>query len=307
MKLTVTESSQEKIDPNLPDGNEVRLLQAVKIPAGMQKVVQATVRDASCEGPLLFTPSELSRGLQMADSVVEMKDDKFITLVLQNSGVEKEYLEKGAQLGVVSTATILSQDRQESLIKPGAELSRLRSTPPCNQKQEEASGHDEQTAKLLVQLQVDFSHLVKSDQESLQTLFTSYADVFALDSSELGTTEMVTHSIDTGQHRPIKQPLRRTPFALRDKVDQLVHEMLDQGVIEPSASPWASPIVLVQKKDGNVRFCVDYRKLNQVTKLDEFPLPRIDDTLDILNGSQYFSALDLGSGYWQVAMDKDSK
>ena len=104
--------------------------------------------------------------------------------------------------------------------------------------------------------------------------------------------EMVTHSIV-----PLSNLLRRTPFALRDKVN-LVHEMLEQGVIEPSASPWASPIVLVQKKDGNVHFCVDYRKLNQVTKLDEFPLPRIDDTLDILNGSRYFSALDLASGYW---------
>ena len=115
---------------------------------------------------------------------------------------------------------------------------------------------------------------------------------------------IVTHSIYTDQHLPIKQPLRRTPFALRNK---LVDDMLKQGIIEPSASPLVSPIVLVQKKDGEIRFCVDYRKLNQVTKLDEFTLPRIDDTLDILNGSKHFSALDLASGYWQVAMDKDSK
>ena len=117
----------------------------------------------------------------------------------------------------------------------------------------------------------------------------------------------MTHSIDAGQHRPIKQPVRRTPFALRKEVDELVEEMLRQGVIEPSSSPWASPIVHVQKKDGGVRFCVDYRRLNQITKLDEFPLPRIDDTLDLLLGSCHFSALDLASGYWQVAMDPDSK
>ena len=76
--------------------------------------------------------------------------------------------------------------------------------------------------------------------------------------------------------------------------------MLDQGVIEPSESPWASPIVLVQKKDGGIRFCVDYRKLN------EFPLPRIDDTLDRLSGSRHFSTLDLASGYWQVEMEPAS-
>ena len=84
--------------------------------------------------------------------------------------------------------------------------------------------------------------------------------------------------------------------------------MLDLGVIEASESPWASPIVLVQNKDGGVRFCVDYRKLNRVRKLDEFPLPRIDDTLEQLAGSRYFSTLDLASGgYWQIAMDSESK
>ena len=90
-------------------------------------------------------------------------------------------------------------------------------------------------------------------------------------------------------------------------MDTLVQEMLEQKVIEPSESPWASPIVLVQKKNGGVRFCVDYRKLNGLTKLDEFPLPRIDDTLDLLSGARYFITLDLASGYWQVAKEESSK
>ena len=135
----------------------------------------------------------------------------------------------------------------------------------------------------------------------------SYSDVFALDSSELGTTDVVAHSIVTRDHRPSRQPVKRTPFALREKVDTLVREMLEQKVIEPSESPWASPIVLLQKKNGGVRFCVDYRKLNGLTKLDEFPLPRIDDTLDLLSGARYFTTLDLASGYWQVAMEESSK
>ena len=75
--------------------------------------------------------------------------------------------------------------------------------------------------------------------------------------------------------------------------------MLQQDVIELSGSPWASPIVLVRKKDDGVRFC-DYWKLNQVTKMDEFLLPRNDDTLDLLTVSQYFTTLYLASGYWQV-------
>ena len=116
----------------------------------------------------------------------------------------------------------------------------------------------------------------------------------------------MNHHIETGDVRPIHQHPRRIPFALREKVDEMVQDMLDQGVIQHSHSPWASPIVLVAKRDGTTRFCVDYRRLNSVTKMDVFPLPRIDDSIDILSHSRYFSTLDLRSGYWQVKMASES-
>ena len=83
--------------------------------------------------------------------------------------------------------------------------------------------------------------------------------------------------------------------------------MLEAGVIEPSDSPWSSPVVLVREKYGTTRFCVDYRKLNDVTKKDAYPLPRIDESFDTLAGAQYFSTFDLASGYWQVEMENDDK
>ena len=83
----------------------------------------------------------------------------------------------------------------------------------------------------------------------------------------------------------------------------MVDDMLSKGIIEPAHGPWASPIVLVRKKDGSTRFCVDFRKVNEVTRKDAQPLPRIDDTIDALEGAKWFSTLDLASGYWQVEVD----
>ena len=116
----------------------------------------------------------------------------------------------------------------------------------------------------------------------------------------MGHTDQVKHSIAT-TGRPIRQPRRRIPEALRKPVDTETQLMLDQGVIRESSSPWSSPIVMVRKKDGSWRFCIDYRQLNSVTHRDAYPIPRIDD---ILAGSKYFTTLDLPSGYWQVEMEE---
>ena len=90
-------------------------------------------------------------------------------------------------------------------------------------------------------------------------------------------------------------------------IDTEITKMLEQGIVKPSKSSWSSFIVLVKKKDGSWRFCVDYRKLNSVTHRDAYPLPRIDATLDSLAGSTYFTTLDLASGYWQVKIEDQDK
>ncbi|KAK3743858.1 hypothetical protein QZH41_005256 [Actinostola sp. cb2023] len=150
-------------------------------------------------------------------------------------------------------------------------------------------------------------HLDGEEQEQLRSLLTEYADVFTSSSSDLGRTNLAKHTIDTGDAKPIRQPARRLPMHRREEAEQQVQKMLKDGIAEPSASPWASPIVLVRKRDGSMRFCVDYRKLNEVTVKDSYPLPTIDSCFDALSGSKWFSTLDLSSGYWQVEMDQKDK
>ena len=139
-------------------------------------------------------------------------------------------------------------------------------------------------------------------KESLYALLLEYADLFARHPDDFGRTSKVKHTIHTGGAQPIRQPVRRIPQAHRGEAKVLIRGMLEKKVIQPSNGPWASPVVLVRKKDGSLRFCVDYRKINAVTRKDAYPLPRVDDTLDTLAGAKWFSALDLLSGYWQVEM-----
>ena len=138
-------------------------------------------------------------------------------------------------------------------------------------------------------------------------LLNKYEDVFSKGDDDIGRTDAVTHSIHTTCAAPIRQRPRRPPMGQRQEIEQQVQNMLERGIIRPSRSPWSSPIVLVKKKDGSMRFCVDYRELNKQTVKDSFPLPRIDECIDNLAGSKYFCTLDLASGYWQVPLDEDAK
>ena len=141
-------------------------------------------------------------------------------------------------------------------------------------------------------------------REEILATIMKFADVFQED---LGHTDVISHKIDAGDAPPIRQYPRHLPYAFfREEVRSQVTDMLQKGTIQPSSSPWASPIILV-KKDGSYRFCVDYRRLNAFTKRDAHPLPRVDDLLDALKGSCMFSTMDLRSGYWQVRVEPRAK
>lgn len=143
----------------------------------------------------------------------------------------------------------------------------------------------------------------KNHKQKLLALLQLYSDVIACDNYDLGRTDILKHSIDTGHATPIRQQVWRMSLPAKEKVRQLLQDMMEKKVISPSKSPWASPVVLVQKKNGSTRFCVDYRKVYKVTRKDAYPIPRIDETLDTLAGATFFSTLYLRNGYWQVEVD----
>lgn len=136
---------------------------------------------------------------------------------------------------------------------------------------------------------------------------TKYQDVFSKSADDLGRTDRVQHRISTGNANPIRHPPRRLSLGKRDIEKIEIEKMLKRGVIEPSKSPWCSPVVLVTKKDGTTRFCVDYRALNNVMIKDAYHLPRVDECLDSLAGGKWFSCLDLCSGFWQVRLHPHDK
>lgn len=162
---------------------------------------------------------------------------------------------------------------------------------------------DGQKSSTEVGAPIDQSHLTEDQQKDLQSLLQKWAKVFAQHDEDFGHTDSVQHTIHPGDAPPIKERYRPLPPTMYREMKILLADMLEKGVIRDSCNPWAAPIVLVRKKNGSLRFCVDYRKLNAVTHKDAFPLPRIEETLTNLTHAEWFSTLDLASGYWQVAMD----
>ena len=149
--------------------------------------------------------------------------------------------------------------------------------------------------------------LDENERKAVELMLVRNQEAFQCEGETLGKTDRVLHDIKTTTDTPIKQRVRRPPIHQRVEEERSVAEMLKDGIIEPSESPWSSPVVLVRKKDGSTRFCIDYRKLNDISIKDSYPLPRIDDSLDALAGAKCFTTLDLASGYWQVGMTEEAK
>lgn len=156
---------------------------------------------------------------------------------------------------------------------------------------------------------IDFSNTVLSEGQlnQLKQFLQQWEDIFSQGELDIGLTSLVKHRINLCDENPFKQRHRRIPPGMITEVRQHLRQLLDSGVIRRSYSPWASNMVLVRKKDGSLRICVDFRQLNKNTVKDSYALPRIDEMLDTLAGSRYYTVLDMKSGYHQIEMEEEHK
>ena len=152
---------------------------------------------------------------------------------------------------------------------------------------------------------VSISNTLTSEQrKEVETLMKQYPDVL---SSLPGRTDQIQHDIKLLTSEPIRTKGYSIPYKTRSVMETEIQDMLDLGVIEPSISPYSSPIVLVPKKDGSVRFCIDFRKLNKVTEFDAEPMPNMEEIINRMSGHKYFTKMDLSKGYWQVGLTERFK
>ncbi|GFS61079.1 retrovirus-related Pol polyprotein from transposon 412 [Trichonephila clavipes] len=269
-----------KIEHRTESIRQVTANENITIPPRTEIIVPGYIgNDVSFNSGLIGSAENKANGLLIASTLVDLSR-KTIPVRICNVTEKPRMFQKGEVLATCSPVTCVC--KSSSLL--------LSNSP------------QQVTPDLL-----ENAELSPEQKSSAERLFQEFEDVFSRNSSDIGHTTVTQHRIDTADHPPIKQHPRRLPFAKQEEVGTLLREMQENDIIEPSSSPWAYPIVLVRKKDGSTRFCVDYRKLNDVTKKDSYPLPRIDDTLDTLSGHKWFSTLDLKSGYWQVEIHPEDR
>ena len=156
-------------------------------------------------------------------------------------------------------------------------------------------------------VQIDSSKLTKEQLFRVKQVVGNWKHIFSTGSTDIGFTDKVEHKIILEDDIPFKQPYRKIPPAMYEEVRQHLKDMLKAGVISESESPYSSNVVLVRKKDGSLRFCIDWRELNSKTRKDAYMLPRFDDITDSLVGATYFSKLDLRAGYWNIPIREEDK
>ncbi|KAL2087111.1 hypothetical protein ACEWY4_018170 [Coilia grayii] len=247
--------------------------------------------------PLGFEEELLPEGVLVSPALVSAKKG-LLYAPMVNVGTSGTWLPPRSTIGTVQVITASSARAPTSI---SVDLS-LENCQAYISTQEIAAGQGITETVL-----PDLHGLSKQQAAQAQALFAQYNSIFSKDDGDLGCTSLITHEIPLLDNAPVRQPYRRIPPSQYETVKAHIQQLLESQVIRESSSPYSSPIVLVTKKDGSLRLCVDYRQLNAKTRRDAYPLPRIEESFDALSGARWFSTLDLASGYNQVPVAETDK
>ena len=240
-----------------------------QVPSGSYLVRMIDTAEGFCDQP----------GIAIANAVVQVTDSTQVNILAVNETGGRQVIPRHAVIATLES--VPESDIDSITVVP--DLDRVADAQPQ-----------------AVDLDVE-------NAQQLSDLIDRYPDVFANSDLDLGSTDLVECNINTGDTAPIKQRPYRTPFLQRSVVEDHLTKLLAANIIRPSVSPWASPIVIVGKKDKTTRMCIDFRKVNACSVPNCYPLPQIDDILASLGGAKYFSKMDLKSGYHQIPMSEESR
>ena len=246
----------------------------------------------------------LSSNVGLAALTAVVGPGSIVTVPLLNPSPYDILLKKGEELGLVRQLTENTLTPQEFMNQLNSDVDLSKPLPIDN-----GVTFQERVEFLDKNLKLESGDLTPPQKSDLKNILYEYADIISTGDVDIGRTHLAEHVIDTGNAKPIFQKPYRVEFKNREIIEKEVDKMLAIDLIEPCKSPWASPVVLIPKPDGSIRFCIDFRKINKVTVRDAFPLPRIDDIIPLLGKKNFFVGLDMACGYWQVpvAESLDSK
>lgn len=261
----------------------VTLMEDIKIPARTMQTIKA---NANTTGTIIIKPGEHSPAL-VANSI-DTVEDNCVSLILANTSNKKLSLNKGQKIASYEHLRVPTNATKRNLT--------------------------EENIALLLEVGSSNETVIVGDElneeqiNNLRELLLKHRNAFSTN-GKLGSTSIVKHKIELLPNAtPYAEPIRRRAHAQAEEANKQIAEMLEANVIEPAKdSPWASAYVLVRKKNGEHRLCVDFRRLNAQTKKAAYPLPHIEDCIETIAAKQFFSLLDFNSGFWQIEVEEESR